>query len=179
MINKYSQYIKSDNLSYSPFLSKERLLDWILRTEQFYVRKYIMTLRKEEYYTFIKPNKVIKYFYRRRRNIIGAQLGFFIHPGNFKKGLKIYHYGSIIIHPDARIGTNCTIHGNCCIGSKGGQSDDAPVIGDNVDIGQGAQILGNITVANNVIIGAGAVVTKSILEENVIVVGIPAEILKK
>lgn len=170
-------YIKAEHLKTYPFTSKADFLDLVLRSEQYYIRQYLLYLRKEEYYSFIKPNKLLKYYFQRKRNIMGRKLGFFIHPSNFKLGLKIYHYGSIIVHPDARIGSNCTIHGNCCIGSKGTIPDYAPVVGDNVDIGQGAQILGNIKIANGVKIGAGAIVTKSILQENVTVVGIPARII--
>ena len=86
---------------------------------------------------------------------------------------------ALIVNPKSRIGKNCTIHGNCCIGSKGGIPDDSPVIGDNVDIGQNAQILGGITVADGVRIGAGAIVTKSILIPDVTVVGIPAKVIEK
>ena len=53
------------------------------------------------------------------------------------------------------------------------------MIGDNVDIGQNAQILGGITVADGVRIGAGAIVTKSILIPDVTVVGIPAKVIRK
>lgn len=168
-----------DNILYRPYFSKAYWVDRILKSEQYYIRTFLVYLRKEEYYSFIKPNKILKYYYRRQRNILGRKLGFFIHPNNFQSGLKLYHYGSIIVHPEARVGKNCTIHGNCCIGSKGGYPDYAPIIGDNVDIGQGAQILGNVTVANGVKIGAGAIVTKSIAEENVTVVGIPARIIKE
>jgi len=81
--------------------------------------------------------------------------------------------------PKARIGKNCKIHGNCCIGSDGGYPDLSPVIGDNVDIGQGAQIIGNIKVADNVRIGAGAVVVKDVLTPGVTVVGVPAKEIYK
>ena len=89
------------------------------------------------------------------------------------------HFGSVIVNPKARIGKNCKIHGNCCIGSDGGYPDASPVIGDNVDIGQGAQILGGIKVADDVRIGAGAVVVKDILTKGVTVVGIPARIITR
>lgn len=174
-----SKYLKQDRISQEPLFSKSSIIDFLLKTEQYYLSRYLRLLRAEEYYTLVKPSKLIKYYYRRKRNILGAKLGFVIHPENFQKGLKIYHYGSIIIHPDARVGENCTIHGNCCIGSNGGYPDYAPVIGDNVDIGQGAQILGGITIANNVKIGAGAVVVKDVLEEGVTVIGIPGKIISK
>lgn len=172
---RFVDYLKQDRMDYLSFLSKEYILDWLLKSEQYYLRLYVQALRGQEYYTFIKPHKVLKYYYQRKKNILGSRLGFFIHPNNFQEGLKLYHYGSIIIHPKARIGTNCTIHGNCCIGSKGTFPDDAPTIGNNVDIGQGAQILGGITIANNVKVGAGAVVTKSILDAGATVVGVPGK----
>lgn len=171
------EYINADRMDYYPLLSKGFLMDYLLQTEQFWVRRFVKNLRKEEYYTFHKPNKLLKYYYQRKRNILGRKLGFFIAAGCFNSGLRIYHYGSIIINPKSRIGKNCTIHGNCCIGSKGGFPDDSPVIGDNVDIGQGAQILGGITIADGVKIGAGSIVTKSVLEPNVTVVGIPGKVL--
>ncbi|MCS2449214.1 serine acetyltransferase [Bacteroides thetaiotaomicron] len=170
-------YVNSDRVDYFVFFSKDYILDWLLRPEQYWIRKYVKALRKEEYYTIYKKNKFLRFYYFRKKNILGSRLGFFISAGCFDTGLKIYHYGSIIVNPKSRIGKNCTIHGNCCIGSKGTMPDDSPVIGDNVDIGQNAQILGGITIADGVRIGAGAVVTKSVLIPNVTVVGMPAHIL--
>jgi maltose O-acetyltransferase len=51
-------------------------------------------------------------------------------------------------------------------------------IGNNVQIGAGAIILGGVTIGDNVLIGAGAVVTKNI-ESNCVVVGNPSRVLKK
>lgn len=166
-------------MDYFPLLSKSYIMDWLLQSEQYWLRAYVKALRKEEYYTFNESNKFLKYCFQRRKNRLGRKLGFFIPAGCFGTGLKIYHYGSIIVHPNARIGKNCTLHGNCCIGSKGFFPDNSPIIGDNVDIGQGAQILGGITIANGVKIGAGAIVIKSILESNVTVVGVPARIVSE
>ena len=172
-------YIHSDRINNFSCFSKSYLLDYLLQTEQYWIGKYVRTLRKEEFYTFYRKNKLLRYYYFRKKNILGRKLGFFIGAGCFDTGLKIYHYGSIIVNPKSCIGKNCTIHGNCCIGSKGGIPDDSPVIGDNVDIGQNAQILGGITVADGVRIGAGAIVTKSILIPDVTVVGIPAKVIEK
>ena len=109
------------------------------------------------------------------------KLGFFIPAGCFGPDLKIEHYGSIIVNPHARIGRGCTIHGNCCIGNKGFESSekDSPVIGSNVNIGQGAQILGSVTIADNVFVAAGAVVVKDVLNACATVVGIPAKIISR
>lgn len=173
------EYLNSDRMDYFPLFSKAYLLDWLLKPEQYWIRKYVRMLRKEEFYMNHRKNRLLKYYFFRKKNILGARLGFVISAGCFDTGLKIYHYGSVIVNPKSRIGRNCTIHGNCCIGSKGVMPDDSPVIGDNVDIGQNAQILGGITIANGVKIGAGAVVTRSVLTPGVVVAGVPARIIKK
>ena len=155
---------------------KEKLLEWYLRPEGYYIRRYLRLLRQEEKYTFSHRNSFLAYWYKGRKNRLGARLGFIISAGCFGEGLKLEHFGSVIVNPKARIGKNCTIHGNCCIGSKGGYPDDSPVIGDNVDIGQFAQILGGIRIADGVKIGAGAVVINDILVKNATVVGVPGKI---
>ena len=63
----------------------------------------------------------------------------------------------------SKVGKNCQLHGDNCIGNVG-KSDsltDCPQIGNNVEIGIGAKVLGGITIADNIKIGANAVVTKS------------------
>lgn len=159
--------------------NKEKILEWVIRPESYYTRRYIRLLRKEERYSFAQPNKLLAYWYKARKNRLGAKLGFIISAGCFGEGLKLEHYGSVIVNPKARIGKNCIIHGNCCIGSNGGYPDDSPVIGDNVDIGQNAQVLGGITIADNVRIGAGAVVVKDVLTPGVTVVGVPGRVVSE
>jgi serine O-acetyltransferase len=51
----------------------------------------------------------------------------------------------------------------------------APVIGNNVDIGAGAKLLGRITIGDNVLIGANAVVIRDV-PSNSIAVGVPATV---
>ena len=156
---------------------KEIFLDWLIRPEKYYIRRYLRFLRKEEKYTFSSPNEGLAYWFKARQNRLGSRLGFIISAGCFGENLQLEHYGSVIVNPKARIGRNCIIHGNCCIGSDGGYPDDSPVIGDNVDIGQGAQILGGIRIADGVRIGAGAVVVKDVLMPGVTVAGVPAKVL--
>ena len=154
---------------------KERFLEWLIRPEKYYIRRYLRFLRKEERYSFDKACRILAFWYKARKNRLGSRLGFIIYAGCFAEGLQLEHFGSVIVNPKARIGKNCKIHGNCCIGSTGGYPDDSPVIGDNVDIGQGAQILGGIRIANDVRIGAGAVVLKDVLSPGVTVVGVPGK----
>lgn len=158
---------------------KERLLEWLIRPEKYYIQRYLHFLRSEEKYTFASPNRLMAYWYKAQKNRLGSRLGFIISAGCFGEGLTLWHYGSVIVNPKARIGKNCQIHGNCCIGNLRPDSQDSPVIGDHVDIGQGAQILGGIRIADGVKIGAGAVVVKDILEPGVTVVGVPGRIINE
>ena len=66
---------------------KELLLDWLIRPEKYYINKYLLYLRKEEKYTFISPNKVLAFWYRGKKNRLGARIGFIIHAGCFDEGL--------------------------------------------------------------------------------------------
>lgn len=83
----------------------------------------------------------------------------------------------VTIHPKAVIGNNCKILQHVTIGGKQGAGNKLPIIGDNVLIGVGAIVLGNIRIGNNAIIGAGSVVLKDV-PDNAVVVGNPAHIIK-
>ena len=72
------------------------------------------------------------------------------------------------------IGKNCRIQDGVTIGATNG-STCAPQIGNNVFIGSGAKIIGDIRIADDVAIGAQALVVKSILESGITVGGIPAK----
>lgn len=80
-------------------------------------------------------------------------------------GTVFYHRGiGCVVHPKAIIGEDCKIFQGVTIGSKWSGANclgEAPRIGNNVMIGAGAVILGNISIGDNVIIGANAVVTHS------------------
>lgn len=101
-------------------------------------------------------------------------MNYTIYKNNFGPGLCIGHYGTLVVNKDARIGKNCRIH--VCV-NIGGSPAGVPKIGNNVYIGPGAKIFGNITIGNNVTIGANAVVNKS-FPDNVTIAGVPAKITK-
>jgi len=93
-------------------------------------------------------------------------------------GLRIWHFGCIVLHPQTIIGVNCDIRHGVTIGNRQ-KYDDVPKIGNNVNIGAGAKVLGNIRIGDNVMIGANAVVLKDV-PDNHIAVGNPARnILRK
>lgn len=93
------------------------------------------------------------------------------------KGLCIGHFGSIVINPDAVLGSNISILQGATIGrSQRGPRKGEPVIGDCVYIGPGAKIIGAVKIGNNVVVGANAVVTKDV-PDNAVVAGVPAKII--
>jgi serine O-acetyltransferase len=89
------------------------------------------------------------------------------------RNFVIDHFGGIIISGYAKFGDNCRIRNGVVVGLKRVDEPRAPVIGNNVDIGAGAKILGAISIGNNVFIGANAVVLSDI-PDNCIAAGIPA-----
>lgn len=93
-------------------------------------------------------------------------------------GLRIQHFGQIMIHDSVSIGKNATIYNGVTIGLQHDEDSQGPVIGDNVYIGSGAKILGKIKIGHNVSIGANAVVIRDV-PDNSIAVGIPARIIAK
>ena len=91
------------------------------------------------------------------------------------KNFRIDHFGDIIISGYASFGDNCIIRNGVTVGLKNISEKAAPQIGNNVNIGTGAKLLGPITIGNNVDIGAGAVVISSV-PDNSFAVGVPARI---
>jgi serine acetyltransferase/glycosyltransferase involved in cell wall biosynthesis len=93
------------------------------------------------------------------------------------KGLRIHHFGGIILHPAAELGENCTLYHEVTIGDRGG-SGGAAKIGNNVLIGAGAKIIGEITIGDNCVIGANTVVTKD-MPPSTVAVGSPCRFMSR
>lgn len=87
----------------------------------------------------------------------------------------IEHFGGIIISGDAVFGDDCVIRNGVTVGLRRTNERGAPVLGDRVDIGAGAVILGRIRIGDDVSIGANAVVLQDV-PSNSIAVGVPATI---
>lgn len=82
------------------------------------------------------------------------------------------HPFSIVIGTRVVIGENCTIRQNVTIGTKrwdNGVGGPQPRIGNGVDVGAGAIVLGDVVVGDGCTIGAGAVVLKSVSPGMVVV----------
>ena len=141
--------------------------------------KFIKSYRKLEYYSsqcgikkvFLLGLYVIE---KIRFHSLSLKCGFSIPLNCFDSGMSIAHRGCLVVNGNARIGKNCRIHEGVTIGTTGG-SNKAPRIGNNVFIGSGAKIIGDIEIADDVAIGANAVVVKSILEKGTTWAGNPAK----
>lgn len=132
--------------------------------------------------------RISRYFYIRKHYFISRLLlekckrktGIEIHPGaTIGKNLFIDHGLGVIIGETSIIKDNVIIYQGVTIGATGKKviGRRHPIIGNNVFIGSGAKILGNIIIGDNVKIGANAVVLKDIIDD-VTTVGIPSEIVK-
>lgn len=89
------------------------------------------------------------------------------------KGLRIHHWGNIIINAAAEIGDFCQLRPGVVIGNLHGGMD-VPRVGNHVEIGAGAKILGAITIGDHAKIGANAVVVKDV-PPFASAVGVPAK----
>lgn len=156
-----------------------RFKQYIVDDPKTRVWKFVKTLRYEGYYHSRKGivNKAIYVFYHRKRNILGRKLGLEIWPETFSEGLRIEHAGNIVVNGHARVGKNCILHGNNCIGNSG-LSSHCPVIGDHVRLGVGAKVIGDVALADNIVVAAGAVVVHSFTEPGITVAGVPARKVK-
>lgn len=92
-------------------------------------------------------------------------------------GLHIGHPGTIVVHPQSRIGRNCNISQGVTLGQANrGPRTGHPRVGDGVYVGPGAKLVGAVVVGNNVAIGANCVVTKDV-PDNAVVVGVPGRVI--
>ena len=91
---------------------------------------------------------------------------------------RIDHFGGIIISGDAVFGDDCVVRNGVTVGLRHTGFRGSPVLGNRVDIGAGAKILGPIRIGDDVAIGANAVVLTDV-PSNSIAVGVPARVLPR
>ena len=105
--------------------------------------------------------------------------GIEIHPGaKIGRGLFIDHGMGVVIGETSIIGDNVTMFQGATLGGTGKEKGKRhPTLGNNVVVGAGAKILGNIIIGDNVNIGANAVVIKDV-PSNSTVVGVPGRVVR-
>lgn len=132
--------------------------------------------------------KIAHYFYLKKCYFIARYISEFakrrtgieIHPGAMiGKNLFIDHGCGVVIGETAIIGDNVLIYHGVTLGGTGKEKGKRhPTIGNNVMIGSGAKVLGNIEIGDFVKIGANSIVLESV-PSNCTVVGIPGKIVKR
>ncbi len=163
--------------------SRDWLLGKIKNDNVVNIMKWQHLSRLADYYDFMY-HKTGSYFYLifyilfvRRRNTLGNKIGLELSTALIGKGLKIYHFNNVI-NSGAIIGENLHLHGCNVIGNAGNGDLRCPIIGNNVMMGAGAKVIGNVTIADNIKIAAGAVVVNSFTEPGITIGGVPARRLK-
>ncbi len=131
----------------------------------------------------IKIYRIGRKFYNKKLYFLSKilyHLNYFLHNSHIPNSVEIgenskFAYGGIglVIHHNAKIGKNCMIGQGVTIGGKFG-SKEVPIIEDNVYIGAGVRILGNIKIGKNSIIAPNSVVLKDVLPYSVMA-GVPAK----
>ena len=166
----YKEYISIDMFVYNRKKKRPR----IFHDETW---KFILALRKHEYHHNSRGiyHRIMDKIWSIIHRHYGLLLGWDIPVNTFGPGLKINHYGLIVVNENARIGSFCDIHQGVNIGQHGDSQYDVPTIGDNVWIGPGVKIFGKIHIASGIAIGANAVVNKNFSENNITIAGIPAK----
>lgn len=106
--------------------------------------------------------------------------GIEIHPGaTLGAGILIDHGMGVVIGETAQIGNRVTIYHGTTLGGTGKDKGIKrhPTVGDNVVIGAGAKVLGNINIGSNSKIGSNSVVLNDV-PKGATVVGIPGKVVK-
>lgn len=151
-----------------------------LNVAESFIRAYIQHYKADKYWSrrekviapqkgfFCKCLNYCRLLYIKRCDAfnnasLGTHIGF---GAQFKTPPRLPHglYGIIVSH-NAVIGSNCTIFHQVTIGEG---KDGAPVIGDEVLIGAGAKIIGNVKIGANSKIGVNAVVVHDVPENSIV-----------
>lgn len=128
---------------------------------------------------FTPLRKLLSFFYRSSFKLVQICAGIELPcEALIGDGLRIDHFGGIIISCFVIMGRNCVLREGVTIGQKNGLDHAAPRLGDNVHVGPGAKIVGPVTIGSNVDIGPNAVINTDIPPDS-IAEGNPARIVSK
>lgn len=142
-------------------------------------------------YFLLTPGFTFTYFYRKAStghfkflwipffHIVKVVTGIQIPVGTkIGRGLKIGHFGTIVVNPAAVIGKNFNIAHGCLVGNADGKRKGVPVIGDNVFMSANSMVIGRVKIGNDVLIAPGAFVNFDV-PDNSIVIGNPGKIIPR
>ena len=92
-------------------------------------------------------------------------------------GLFLHYFNGIYVNSKAVLGDNVNLSHQVTI-AKNDRKNGNPILKNNIYVGPGAKIVGDVTIEDGVVIGTNAVVTKS-FGPNVTIAGIPAKIINE
>jgi|SRR5690554_308029 len=134
----------------------------------------------------VKLYRLGNFFHRNKLSFIGKFISYFNRllfsvwlpsSASIGKNFTVGYWGlGIVIHSNTVIGDNCQINQNVTIGRNFGDKL-VPVIGNDVYIGAGSVVFGEIKIGNNVIIGSNSLINKDV-PDNCTVVGNPMKIIQ-
>ena len=149
-------------------------------SERAHIWRYIKCLRLCEYYlnTTAIAHGILAKYYRLKLHRLGFRYGLRIPPNVCDPGIMVWHLagGGCFVNAK-KIGRNCRLQTGVVIGAAKGSHSGNPVIGDNVEFGPGAKVLGGVTIGHNVFVASNAVVVNDI-PDNCLVGGVPAKVIK-
>lgn len=167
-------YLEADKFALNRSQTRPTIVDWVWR--------YQILLRRVEFHEQLRRSPwrwIVVNLLKYRKSRLGAFLGFDIPSNTFGPGLRINHFGNLIVNGGAKIDMWCDVHQGVNIGTNNSPDGTplVPEIGRNVWIGPGAKIFGGIQVGSGVVIGANAVVNSDIPAHSTCL-GIPAKVVK-
>lgn len=170
----YKEYISCDEYALSTFRGGSGNLS--AREKKEIGFKAVKVLRLSQ----SNQDTIWKYFFAVLRRKYFKRYGIEIFTNmNIGKGLVIGHWGRIVIHGDAKIGSQCMITHNVTIGRDiRGKRKGVPIIGDRVAIRTNSTVVGNIVIGNDVLIAPNTFVNFNVPDHS-IVIGNPAKIIPR
>jgi serine O-acetyltransferase len=141
-----------------------------------YKRRYVFTNRIAYYQRLLRlaehrkanrrfMGRVLYLVTRLRLEFVGERMGFDIPLGVFGPGLSIAHRGTIVVNGKARVGAGCRIHPGVTIGDVNG---GVPTLMDNVFLGPGCGVFGDIVIGEGSMLGPHVLVRESVPEASVV-----------
>lgn len=137
----------------------------------FYLRnlEYCINTTNQSYFRRIKL-----FWYRYKIHKLGQKLGFTIYPNTCGYGLRIPHWGTIVVGPNNKIGNYALLHTSTCI--PGGNR----IIGNFLKMSTGAKIIkDNIVCGDGTTVASNSVVNASCESSNCLLAGMPASIKRR
>ena len=122
-----------------------------------------------------RPNRITQFIFRQIfwtlhryvRNHYGIEI---MRGAQIGRRVIIAHQGCIAIHSGSKVGNNCLIRHCVTLGARSRKhSKSAPTLKNNVEVGVGAVIIGDVVIGQNAIIGANSVVTTDVPDNGIVI----------